>query len=94
MIAEASGVGEACTVDHDAVFTVSPSCSPALTASAHGRRSPAGASDSGGSRHASKRCSTTPSRRQIADATVRKPAFPIDESGVFDDRAEFRYRLQ
>jgi len=23
-------------------------------------------------------------------ATVRKPAFPIEESGVFCDRAEFR----
>ena len=26
--------------------------------------------------------------------TVRKPALPIDESGVFCDRAELRYRLQ
>lgn len=27
-------------------------------------------------------------------ATVRKPALPIDESGVFWDRAALRYRLQ
>lgn len=33
---------------------------------------------------------TYPSRR----ATVRKPALPIDESGVFCERAELRYRLQ
>lgn len=26
--------------------------------------------------------------------TVRKPTFPVGESGVLDDRAEFRYRLQ
>ena len=27
-------------------------------------------------------------------ATVRNPALPMDESGVFDDRAALRYRLQ
>jgi hypothetical protein len=25
---------------------------------------------------------------------VRNPALPIDESGVFEERAELRYRLQ
>lgn len=31
---------------------------------------------------------------RVQSATVRKPAFPIDESGVFCERAELRYRLQ
>ena len=43
--------------------------------------------------------SVTEHRRRKApvvahDATVRNPAFPIDESGVFCERAELRYRLQ
>lgn len=30
----------------------------------------------------------------VLRSTVRNPALPIDESGVFDERAAFRYRLQ
>lgn len=33
-------------------------------------------------------------RRCAGIETVRKPAFPMDESGVFEERAELRYRLQ
>ncbi|GAA2902678.1 hypothetical protein Acy02nite_30430 [Actinoplanes cyaneus] len=38
-----------------------------------------------------------PSDRYPSDmdsATVRKPRLPVDESGVFDERAALRYRLQ
>lgn len=36
----------------------------------------------------------TPVQSEGPRATVRKPALPMEESGVFAERAEFRYRLQ